>query len=89
MERALLPWEEPKAFHALRAAFHRDHSPQGLTEASLVDQLIWLEWRRRRLIIGERAAHMAALQDRLGTEFKTTETVRRAMIATGDRTDKD
>lgn len=89
MERALLPWEEPQAFHALRAAFHRDHGPQGSTEKSLVDQLIWIEWRRRRLVVGERAAHMAALQDRLGTDFKTAETVRRAMIATGEKTDKD
>jgi hypothetical protein len=89
MEHALLPWEEPQAFRMLRAAFHRDHRPQGSTETSLVDQLIWLEWRRRRLVVGERAAHMAALQDRLGTEFKTAETVRRAMIASGEKTDKD
>jgi hypothetical protein len=89
MERALLPWEEPQAFQALRGAFHHEHGPRGPTETSLVDQLTWLEWRRRRLVVGERAAHMAALQDRLGTDFKTAETVRRAMIATGEKTDKD
>jgi len=89
MEAALLPWEEPQAFRTLRAAFHRHHDPRGPTETSLVDQLAWLEWRRRRLVVGERAAHMAALQDRLGTEFKTAETVRRAMTTRGDSGDKD
>lgn len=89
MERALLPWEDREAFQALRKAYHRHHAPEGPTETGLVDQLVWLDWRRRRLVIGERSAHMAALQDRLGTEFKTAETVRRAMIASGDKGDKD
>lgn len=54
-----------------------------------MDQLVWLDWRRQRLVIGERSAHMAALQDRLGTEFKTAETIRRAMIESGGKGDKD
>lgn len=89
MERALLPWEDRHAFQALRKAYHRHHAPDGPTETGLVDQLVWLDWRRQRLVIGERSAHMAALQDRLGTEFKTAETIRRAMIETGGTGDKD
>lgn len=89
MERALLPWEDRETFQALRKAYHRHHAPEGPTETGLVDQLIWLDWRRQRLLIGERSAHMAALQDRLGTEFKTAETIRRAMIESGEKGDKD
>jgi hypothetical protein len=89
MERALLPWEDREAFQTLRAAFHREHQPKGPTEVGLTDQLVWLEWRRQRLVVGERAAHMAALQDRLGTDYKGGETVRRAMIESGDKASKD
>lgn len=89
MERALLPWEDRQTFQTLRKAYHREHAPTGPTESGLVDQLVWLDWRRQRLVIGERSAHMAALQDRLGTEFKTAETIRRAMIETGRKGDKD
>jgi hypothetical protein len=88
-ERALLPWEDRDEFEALRAAFHGAHQPQGPAETSLVDQLIWLDWRRRRLVIGERAAHMAALQDRLGADYKSVDTVQRAMIETARKADKD
>lgn len=89
LERALLAWEDVSAFRALRSAFHGEHRPKGQTELALVDQLAWLEWRRRRLVVGERAAHMAALQDRLGTDFKAAETARRALIAADDKADKD
>lgn len=89
MERSLLPWEDVEAFRALRVSFHREHGPRGATETSLVDQLVWLDWRRGHLVIGERGAHMAALQDRLEADHKTAETVRRAMIASGGKADKD
>lgn len=89
MERALLPWEDRQTFQTLRKAYHREHAPTGPTETGLVDQLVWLDWRRQRLVIGERSAHMAALQDRLGTEFKTAETIRRAMVETGGKGEKD
>jgi hypothetical protein len=89
MERALLPWEDKEDFLALRAAFHREHQPQGPTETSLVDQLVWLDWRRRRLVVGERAVHMAALQERLTADYKSIETVQRAMLDSDDKADKD
>jgi hypothetical protein len=89
MERGLLPWEDSGAFRHLRQSFTREHVPIGATEAALVDQLAWLEWRRRRLLVGERAAAMASLQDRLSADHKTTETIRRALIDTGDRGKED
>ena len=88
-EQALLPWECVAAFRALQAAFHVEHKPKGATEASLVDQLAWIEWRRRRLLLGERSAHMASLQERLGEDHKTRQTLSRALVGHGDRADKD
>jgi hypothetical protein len=88
-ERALLPWESPAEFRALHAAFHAEHQPKGATEVSLVDQLAWIEWRRRRLVLGERAAHMASLQDRIGEDYKTKQTLSRALIGQEGRAEKD
>jgi hypothetical protein len=84
MQRALLPWENREDFDALHASFHREHAPEGATETGLVDQLVWQQWRRQRLMLGERAAHMAALQERVGTTYKAEETVSRALITFED-----
>ena len=88
-ERALLPWESQAEFRALHAAFHAEHQPRGATEVSLVDQLAWIEWRRRRLMLGERAAHLASLQERMGDEYKTRQTLSRALIGHEGRAEKD
>lgn len=88
-ERALLPWESQAEFRALHSAFHAEHQPKGATEVSLVDQLAWIEWRRRRLILGERAAHLASLQERMGDEYKTRQTLSRALIGHEGRAEKD
>jgi hypothetical protein len=87
-ERALLPWESTAEFRALHAAFHAEHQPMGATEVSLVDQLAWIEWRRQRLMLGERAAHMASLQERMGDEYKTRQTLSRALIGQEGRAEK-
>lgn len=88
-ESGLLPWESVTEFRALQAAFHAEHQPKGATEVSLVDQLTWIEWRRRRLMLGERAAHMASLQERMGDEYKTRQTLSRALIGREGRAEKD
>jgi len=88
-ERALLPWEDPAEFRALHSAFHAEHQPKGTTEVSLVDQLSWIEWRRRRLILGERAAHMASLQERIDADYKTKQTLARALIADSTHAEND
>jgi hypothetical protein len=88
-ERALLPWESQAEFRALHAAFHAEHQPKGATEVSLVDQLAWIEWRRRRLMLGERAAHLASLQERMGDEYKARQTLSRALIGHEGHAEKD
>lgn len=77
------------AFMALQAAFHQEHQPQGATELALVNELVWLQWRRRRLMLGERSAHLASLQDRLGEEYRATQTLSRALIGHQDKASKD
>lgn len=57
----LLAWESEAEFAALWQAWMESHDPVGPGESGLVEQLAWLDWRRRRLRIGERALHMAAL----------------------------
>ncbi len=88
-ERALLPWEDAAEFRALHAAFHNEHKPQGATESSLVAQLTWIEWRRRRLMLGERSAHLASLHDRIDADYKTQQTLSRALIAQEGRAEND
>ena len=88
-ERALLPWESPAEFRALHSALHPEHQPKGATEVSLVDQLAWIEWRRRRLMLGERSAHLAALYERIDADYKTTQTLARALIADSARAEND
>lgn len=88
-ERALLPWESPAEFRALHAAFNAERQPKGATEVSLVDQLAWIEWRRRRLVLGERAAHLASLQERIADDYRTKQTLSRALIGQEGRAEKD
>ncbi|MEZ5961712.1 MAG: hypothetical protein R3C30_15015 [Hyphomonadaceae bacterium] len=69
---ALLPWESEAEYRVLYAAFASDHAPEGATEQTLVARLVWIEWRRRRLVLAERAVHMAALADRISSPTRTT-----------------
>jgi hypothetical protein len=59
--------------------------PEGATERGLVERLIWTEWRRRRLKLAERAAHMAGLAERLNDAQRT---LTRAGVRTGAARDR-
>ena len=52
----LLKGESARELRALRAGLFEDFHPCGATEELLVDKLVELEWRRRRLLRAERAA---------------------------------
>jgi len=67
-EQALLPWEEPEAWRGLLDGYTSCYAPQGPAEETLVIQLAWIDWRRRRLVLGERALHMASLDRRTGND---------------------
>jgi hypothetical protein len=82
---ALLPWESQADYRSLCDAFVSDYSPQGATEQALVDRLVWIEWRRRRLTLAERAVHMAALAERISSPTRTLE---RAGVRTSNARDR-
>lgn len=77
----LLAWESEAEFAALWQAWMQSHNPVGPGETGLVDQLAWLDWRRRRLRIGERALHMASL-GRATSGERNDQLTRRALALT-------
>lgn len=58
----VLPWEDGDEYRALLEALIAEHSPQGPTEEHLVEELAGTIWRKRRLRLGECAAHHRALK---------------------------
>ena len=74
----LLPWEDRDAFHALFRDYCAEFVPAGPAETRLVEQLVWIDWRQRRLRIGERALHMATL-DRNTSPERNDRLTRRAL----------
>lgn len=74
----LLPWESEDEFLALYVAYLDRYAPQGPAETGLVEQLVWLDWRRRRLRLGERALHMASLWRSAGAGYNDQLTDRAA-----------
>lgn len=80
--RGLLPWEDEADFEALYQCYIHEYAPKGPTERTLVDQLVWIDWRRRRLNLGERALHMASLSRAISSQENDTLS-RRALSVEG------
>jgi hypothetical protein len=57
----VLPWEDGEEYLTLLEALVAEHNPQGPTEEHLVEELAGVIWRKRRLRLGEGAAHHRAL----------------------------
>jgi hypothetical protein len=57
----VLPWEDEGVYRQLLEALVAEHKPVGPTEEHLVEELAGIFWRKRRLRLGERAAHARAL----------------------------
>jgi hypothetical protein len=60
-QHTVLPWEDREEYLVLLEALVAEHKPQGPTEEHLVEELAGIIWRKRRLRLGERAAHHRAL----------------------------
>jgi len=60
-QHVVLPWEDAGEYRALLEAFVAEHKPLGPTEEHLVEELAGIIWRKRRLRLGENAAHHRAL----------------------------
>jgi hypothetical protein len=73
----ILPWEDGAEYDALIEALTAEHSPQGPTEEHLVEELVGIIWRKRRLRQAESAAHHRALRR---TTDSYQETAKAALI---------
>jgi hypothetical protein len=58
----VLPWEDGEEYLTLVEALVAEHKPQGPTEEHFVEELAGVIWRKRRLRLGENAAHHRALR---------------------------
>ncbi len=61
-QHTVLPWEDREEYSTLLEALVAEHKPQGPTEEHLVEELAGIIWRKRRLRLGENAAHHRALK---------------------------
>jgi hypothetical protein len=61
-QHTVLPWEDGGEYSTLLEALVAEHKPQGPTEEHLVEELAGVIWRKRRLRLGESAAHHRALR---------------------------
>lgn len=68
LQNALLPWESETEFHDLLRAYEQRYVPNGAAETDLVESLCLIAWKRRRLGLAERAAHMSAAKQRSSME---------------------
>jgi hypothetical protein len=60
-QHTVLPWEDGEEYLKLVEALVAEHEPQGPTEEHFVEELAGIIWRKRRLRLGENAAHHRAL----------------------------
>jgi hypothetical protein len=58
----LLPWEDEDEYRRLLNALVAEHKPQGPTEEHLVEELVGILWRKRRLRLAEAAAYRRGLE---------------------------
>jgi hypothetical protein len=58
----ILPWEDEDEYRSLLEALVAEHGPHGPTEEHFVEELAGIIWRKRRLRLGEAAAHHRALR---------------------------
>jgi hypothetical protein len=61
-QHTVLPWENREEYEALLEALVAEYKPEGPTEEHLVEEVAGIIWRKRRLRVGEKAAHSRALQ---------------------------
>ena len=69
----VLPWEDREEYRVLLEALVAEHKPVGPTEEHLIEELAGVIWRKRRLRLGEAAAHHRALRHALDPYQHTTE----------------
>jgi hypothetical protein len=82
-QHTVLPWEDGSEYRVLLEALAAEHDPQGPTEEHLVEEVAGVIWRKRRLRLGEAAAHHRALH-RAVSPYQETAKAALVHIADGD-----
>ena len=59
----VLPWEEENEYRELLDALVAEHKPKGPTEEHLVEEMVGVLWRKRRLRLAEAAAYRRGLKN--------------------------
>tara|TARA_R110000803_G_scaffold176816_4_gene239229 strand:+ start:2889 stop:3647 length:759 start_codon:yes stop_codon:yes gene_type:complete len=79
---ALLPWESQDAFIALLDGLQTEYQPSGSSETVLVERLCWIIWKRQRIMLAERAAHLVEVSRHVGGSDGRS-LAKRALVASG------
>ena len=81
----VLPWENEEEYQELLEGLVAEHEPQGPTEEHLVEEVAGVIWRKRRLRLGEAAAHHRSLRR---TTHPYSDTAEAAVVHTAKNEDK-
>jgi hypothetical protein len=85
-QHTVLPWEDGEEYLTLVEALVAEHKPLGPTEEHLVEELAGVIWRKRRLRLGENAAHHRAL---MRAAAPSQETAKAALIGVAEDVEVD
>lgn len=80
----VLSWEDREEYDALHAAFREEHDPVGPTEEHLVEELVGIVWRKRRLRLAEAATFRRGLKSTFNESLEITNpTAEAALVCDG------
>jgi len=73
----VLPWEDEAEYLSLLGALVEEYAPQGPTEVHLVEEIVGIIWRKRRLRLAEAASYQRGLK---ATAHPFSDTLSTALI---------
>src|SRR3984957_15623033 len=76
----VLPWEDEAEYQTLLSALVAEHSPVGLTEEHLVEELAGIIWRKRRLRLAEAAIYRQRLCKDAASNFEPEQIAGAALL---------
>jgi len=68
----VLPWEDENEYRELLNALIAEHKPEGPTEEHLVEEMVGVLWRKRRLRLAETAAYRRGLKNAVSPDQQVT-----------------
>ena len=81
----VLPWEDENEYRELLNALVAEHKPEGPTEEHLVEEMVGVLWRKRRLRLAESAAYRRGFKNAVSPDRQVTKAAL-AHLDIGDHT---